>query len=107
VIETTKSDVKKTFLVVYRPGPGWLQDQPLSAQPLKEHGRYMLSLFKKGSMKLAGGFADNSGGAMLLEVVDESEARAIVAEDPAVKKGIFLYEIHPWKLVAWEKYLHK
>ena len=91
---------KATYLVVYRPGPAWLTGKSVMDQPLKEHGKYMLSLYIKGSMKLAGPLTDNAGGAVLLEVSDEAEAKAIVANDPAVKSGIFLYEMHPWKLVA-------
>lgn len=67
----------------------------------------MLSLYAKGSMKLAGPLTDNTGGAVVLEVADESEAKAIVAEDPAVKSGIFVYEMHPWELKQWDKYLKK
>ena len=76
-------------------------------QPLIEHGKYMLSLYIKGSMKLAGPLTDNAGGAVLLEVSDEAEAKAIVANDPAVKSGIFLYEMHPWKLVPWDQLAKK
>jgi Uncharacterized protein conserved in bacteria len=86
---------KATYLVVYRPGPAWLTGKSVMDQPLKEHGKYMLSLYIKGSMKLAGPLTDNAGGAVLLEVSDEEEAKAIVANDPAVKSGIFLYEMHP------------
>jgi uncharacterized protein YciI len=46
-------------------------------QPLKEHGKYMLSLYIKGSMRLAGPLNDNAGGAILLEISDESEAKAL------------------------------
>ena len=92
---------KATYLVVYRPGPTWLTGKSVMDQPLIEHGKYMLSLYIKGSMKLAGPLTDNAGGAVLLEVSDEEEAKAIVANDPAVKSGIFLYEMHPWKLVPW------
>jgi uncharacterized protein YciI len=51
-------------------------------------------------MKLAGPFVDDAGGAVLLAVGDESEAKAIVAEDPAVKSGIFVYEMQPWEEFA-------
>jgi hypothetical protein len=40
----------------------------------------------------------------LLDVADESKAKAIVAEDPAVKSGIFIYELHPWELKPWDEY---
>ena len=98
---------KATYLVLYRPGPAWLTGKSVMEQPLKEHGKYMLSLYIKGSMKLAGPLADDAGGAVLLEVSSEAEAKAIVANDPAVKSGVFVYEMHPWKLQPWEKFAKK
>jgi len=98
---------KATYLVLYRPGPAWLTGKSVMEQPLKEHGKYMLSLYVKGSMKLAGPLTDNAGGAVLLEVSNEAEAKAIVANDPAVKSGVFVYEMHPWKLQPWEKFAKK
>src|SRR4029453_17589295 len=38
---------------------------------------------------------------------DETEAKAIVANDPAVKSGIFVYEMHPWKLQPWDEFAKK
>ena len=98
---------KMTYLVLYRPGPAWLTGKSVMEQPLKEHGKYMLSLYIKGSMKLAGPLTDNAGGAVLLEVSNEAEAKAIVANDPAVKSGVFVYEMHPWKLQPWEEFAKK
>ena len=98
---------KATYLVVYRPGPAWLTGKSVMEQPLKGHGKYMLSLYIKGSMRLAGPLTDNAGGAVLLEVSDEAEAKAIVANDPAVKSGIFVYEMHPWKLQPWDEFAKK
>ena len=105
--ERQQAAAKTTFLVIYRPGPAWLVGKSVSEQPLKEHGKYMLSLYVKGSMKLAGPLTDNAGGAVVLAVADESEAKAIVTEDPAVKSGIFVYEMHPWELRPWDKYAKK
>ena len=96
-----------TYLVFYRPGPAWLTGKSVMEQPLKDHGNYMLSLYIKGSMKLAGPLTDNAGGAVLLEVSDEAEAKAIVANDPAVKSGIFVYEMHPWKPQPWDQFAMK
>ena len=98
---------KATYLVIYRPGPAWLTGKSVVEQPLKEHGKYMLSLYIKGSMKLAGPLTDDAGGAVLLEVSDEAEAKAIVTNDPAVKTGIFVYEMHPWKLQPWDELAKK
>ena len=67
----------------------------------------MLGLYIKGSMKLAGPLTDDAGGAVLLAVADESEAKTIVAADPAVKSGIFVYQMHPWKLQPWDEFAKK
>ena len=96
-----------TYLVLYRPGPAWLTGKSVMEQPLKEHGKYMLSLYIKGSMQLAGPLTDNAGGAVLLEVANEAEAKMIVMNDPAVKSGVFVYEMHPWKLQPWEEFAKK
>src|SRR6266496_3546018 len=98
---------KATYLIIYRPGPAWLTGKSVMEQPLREYGKYMLSLYIKGSMKLAGPLTDNAGGAVLLDVSNEAEARTIVANDPAVQSGIFVYEMHPWKLQPWDEFVKK
>jgi uncharacterized protein YciI len=103
----TSAAKKSTFLVVYRPGPGWLPGKPVEQQPLKEHGSYMLSLYAKGALKFAGPFTDNAGGAVVLEVENEEGVKALVAADPAVVGRVFLAEVHPWRLVDWEQRLKK
>jgi uncharacterized protein YciI len=98
-------DTKPTqpsFLCVYRPGAKWLPGKPLSEQPLREHGRYMLDLYRRGIMRLAGRFADGSGGAMLFGADDDASAQAIVAADPAVVAQTFTYELRQWAFVDWE-----
>ena len=102
-----QEQAKATYLVIYRPGPAWLMGKSVLEQPLKEHGKYMLGLYIKGSMKLGGPLTDDAGGAVLLTVADESEAKTIVTADPAVKSGIFVYEMHPWKLQPWEEFAKK
>ena len=105
--EPQQEQTKATYLVIYRPGPAWLVGKTVLEQPLKEHGKYMLGLYIKGSMKLGGPLTDDAGGAVLLAVADEQEAKMIVAADPAVKSGIFVYEMHPWKLQPWDELAKK
>ena len=93
---------KPSYLCVYRPGAKWLPGKALSEQPLREHGRYMLDLYRRGIMRLAGRFADDSGGAMLFGADDDASARAIVAADPAVVAQTFTYELRQWAFVDWE-----
>jgi uncharacterized protein YciI len=93
---------KPSYLCIYRPGAKWLSGKPLSEQPLREHGRYMLDLYRRGIMRLAGRFADGSGGAMLFGADDDASAQAIVAADPAVVAQTFTYELRQWAFVDWE-----
>jgi uncharacterized protein YciI len=94
---------RTTYLVVYTPGPAWLAGKPLAEQPLRDHGRYILSLYVKGSLKFGGPFSDNAGGAAAFEAASDEEARAVVAADPAVISGVLVAELHPWRLVDWER----
>jgi len=96
---------KSTFLIIYKPGPAWLPGKPLTEQPLGEHGRYMLDLYSQGQLKIAGPFSDDSGGAFVLYAANQDEAKNMVMKDPAVVRGVFIYELHPWTLVDWESRL--
>ena len=96
-----------SYLCVYRPGLRWLPGKPLAEQPLREHGRYMLDLYKRGVMRMAGRFADGSGGAMLFGADDDASAQAIVAADPAVVAGTFTYELRQWAFVDWAAIVKK
>jgi len=59
---TAGAPATTTYLVVYKPGPSWLQGKPIVEQPLKEHGRYILSLYVKGSLKSGGPFSTTPVG---------------------------------------------
>lgn len=91
------------ILVIYRHGPNWVAGRPMAEQGLKDHFDYMKGLYATGAMKLAGPFSDESGGAVLLTVTGEDEAKAIVAADPAIMSGKFVAELHAWRLVDWQR----
>ena len=95
----------QTFLAILKPGPGWIEGKPVTEQSLQAHGKYLLSIYKAGSLRFAGPFGDNAGGALVLEVADEGEAQSIITQDPAIVDQIFVYEMHPWNLVPWESYI--
>lgn len=102
---TSLTSTSTTYLVIYRPGPSWPDGLPVSQLPLREHGRFLLELYKNGSMTLAGPFTNDTGGAVVLKVASEAEAKGIVERDPAVTEGIFVYELHPWAPVQWQQFL--
>ena len=104
---TPTASSNATFLVVYRPGPTFKAGKPLKEQDLKAHGQYMLELYAQGVLLSGGGFADDSGGAWVASAADLTAAQALVQNDPAVRTGLFLYDLHPWRMVDWEKRLSK
>lgn len=95
--------LETVYLVVYRPGEKWRLGQPLQAQPLREHGRYMLALHREGTLRYAGRFADDSGGAAVFAAADDAAASAVVENDPAVVSRVFAYELRRWIRVDWGK----
>lgn len=97
----------RVFLVVYQPGPNWIEGKPVTEQPLREHGRFILSLHAEGRLVQAGPFTDGSGGAAIYRAEDLAAAEALVAEDPAVVSGIMTPTIHPWLLREWNYYLDR
>ena len=97
--------MKSIFLVIFRPSSGWLPGKPLAEQPLGEHVKHHLGLFEKGIVKFAGPFTDDTGGAAVMEASSLEEINGMISLDPAVTNKVFAYDIHPWSLIAGERYI--
>lgn len=76
------------YAIVYNAGPTWQHDKPLEEQKIREHAVYMKKLFDSGIIHVAGPFGPN-GGIVLFYAASQTEAEAIMADDPAVKTGLF------------------
>ena len=100
---TSTQHSKAGYLITYAAGPAFLAGKPLSEQPLKEHGRYMLDLHKRGVLRMAGGFGDDSGGAAFVDAGSLEAAREIAEADPAVQSKVFVYRVQQWNLVPWQQ----
>lgn len=94
-------DDKGYFLIIYKPGPAWIEGQPIWDQPLQEHGDYLKSLYQEGKLIEGGPFADNSGSMAIICAEDIRNAQIILNNDPAVRDGIFVGEVRPWFRVEW------
>jgi uncharacterized protein YciI len=64
----------------------------------KRHLAYMVSLHQKGKLAVAGPLADEgrARGIVIYRAKDVAEAKALAADDPAVKAGRLALEAHPW-----------
>ncbi len=89
------------FILIFSQGTNWKEGISLHNQPyIPEHAVYVQSNFEQGKVLMAGPFADQSGGAIILNVVSEEEAHQFANQDPAVIHHIFTYELKQWHTVA-------
>jgi uncharacterized protein YciI len=71
---------------------------PEEGQAMQRHVAYWRSWMEKGSVVVFGPVADPAGtyGMLILEVEDESAARAMLEGDPVIQAKIgFRFEMHP------------
>ena len=91
-----------TFVLLRR-GPAWTLDEtPESKKIFEGHMANIRAMGKAGKLVLAGPFdapaADKTAyaGLFVLDVKSDDEARALLANDPAVQSGRFVPELRPW-----------
>ncbi len=88
------------FAVRFLPGPKWVAGKGPMAQPgIMAHAENMESLHERHVLWCGGPFLDSSGGLAVLRVASLDEAKKIAADDPGVKSGLFVPEVHAWLLV--------
>ena len=95
---TTPANLEPLVLGFLVRGTNTSQDKATADEIQKGHLAYMDSLHKQGKLVMAGPFADagNARGIVVYRVKDVAEAKALAAEDPAVKAGRLVLEAYPW-----------
>lgn len=81
-------------VVILKAGPAI--NQPGARAIAREHGRRNFSLRAEGALPIVCRIIDDSdisGIGIFARTVEET--RAIMDDDPGVKAGVFVYEIHP------------
>ena len=93
-----KEELKSYYLVLLKAGPNRNQDSVTAAQIQKEHIENINRMAAAGKLNVAGPFLDEGSmrGIFIFDLSSEQEVRALVENDPAVKAGRLVYEIHPW-----------
>ena len=81
---------RRYSLVVLRPTPG----AEGASQVVWEHGRRNMALQAAGIMPIVCPVGDGDLAGIGIFDTDPEEARAIMAEDPGVRAGIFTFEVH-------------
>jgi len=84
--------VKKVVALFLQPGPNWDLSKGIREQQFwDEHAQFVDDLFDRGLVMLAGPFApDGTGALVILNVETANEARAIYSADPWAHQQILL-----------------
>lgn len=91
-------ELKAYYLVILKKGPHRDQDSTTAEQIQKGHMENITKMAEAGKLNVAGPFLDDGDlrGIFVFNLSSEQEVRALVDNDPAVKAGRLIYEIHPW-----------
>lgn len=78
---------------------------PAEEQAVDEHFAYLQTLLARGALILAGRTLTTDAstfGVVIFRAVDEAAARAVMAADPAVKGGVMIAELFPYRVALRE-----
>ena len=94
-----KSKLVQFQMALLKKGPKWTGTQtPESQKILHQHLVNMLALLDSGKAVIAGPFGDDTDftGILVLRASSAEEAKTWVDNNPAVKAGLYVAEMHPW-----------
>ncbi len=93
-----KYEMKTYYMVFLKKGPNRDQDSATVAKLQEQHIAHLNKMADAGKMDLAGPFMDNGEirGICVYNVATKEEAEKLANEDPMVKAGRLIVEIHPW-----------
>lgn len=93
-----EDNLKPYFLVILKKGPHRDQDSATAAKIQKAHLENINRLAALGKLNVAGPFLDDGDirGIFIFDSGNEEEVKGFVENDPAVKAGRLIFEIHPW-----------
>ena len=97
--EEPKSKLVPFHMALLKKGPKWTDAQlPEMQKVLHQHLVNVISMLDSGKAVIAGPLGDDGdlAGIFILRAASAAEAKAWVDNDPAVKAGLFVAEMHPW-----------
>lgn len=95
-----KITMQKYFIVFLKSGPTRSQNKTEAARLQQEHLAYLSDLYEEGIINLNGP-TDGTGdirGFSVYNVATMEEAKRLAGNDPMVKAGRLIIEVHPWWL---------
>ena len=87
------------YMALIKKGPKWSAEKTKRTGQLHEqHFAYVTSLLESGKAMIAGPLSDDAEirGVFIFRAQSADEAKTWVEDDPAVKAGHLISEMHPW-----------
>ena len=97
--EAPKSKLVQFHMAIVKKGPKWSDAKTAEVDQIyQQHFGYVMSLLDSGRAVIAGPLGDDTGilGIFIFRAKSAEEAKAWADDDPAVKAGFHLNEMHPW-----------
>lgn len=70
---------------------------PEESAAVSAHFQYLVALHEQGVVRLAGRTQEEATfGIVIFHAADEAAALAVMKADPAVDRGVFVAELHPF-----------
>lgn len=90
--------MQKYFVVFLKSGPERSQNEEEAAKIQKQHLAYLEKMAELGKTSITGPFGDDGEirGIVVYNTATMGEARKLAEQDPAVKAGRLVVEVHPW-----------
>ena len=77
---------------------------PEESRIVGEHFTYLETLCRSGQVRMAGRTLhtdESSFGIVVFRAEDETAARRVVEQDPAVRDGVMTWELFPFRIALW------
>ena len=90
--------MQKYFMVFLKSGPKRSQTKEEAAEIQKKHLAYLEKMAQMGKTSITGPFGDDGDirGIVVYNTATMEEAKRLAEQDPAVKTGRLVVEVHPW-----------
>lgn len=96
--EARDGEMKTYYLVLLKKGINRMQDSATAAAIQEGHMAHLNKMAAAGKMNVAGPLMEDSDirGICIYNTASLEEAKQLAEEDPAVRSGRLVVEIHPW-----------
>lgn len=90
--------MQKYFVVFLKAGPTRSQTEEEAKEIQEKHLAHLQKLAEMGKTSITGPFGDDGEirGIVVYNTATAEEARNLAEQDPAVKAGRLVVEVHPW-----------